>query len=137
MIPEYFSLDAASASPDPLFSGPGATHPGIELLLREFSDVLQSEIPGGLPPQRFAADGSAIEHCIETADSEKPYARNPNPFTAEEKADIRKYIEDFPDIDWIVPSLSPWAAPVLFVPNKVDPVTGEKTWRMKRYHMFA
>jgi hypothetical protein len=31
---------------------------------------------------------------------------------------------------WIAPSLSPWAAPVLFVPKKCDPVTGARTWRM-------
>jgi hypothetical protein len=104
-------------------------------LLREFSDVLRSEIPGGLPPQRFAADGRAIEHCIETADGEQPYARNPMPFTAEEEQEIRKYIQDFLDKGWIVPSLSPWAAPVLFVPKKVDPVKREKhgAWLFHTY----
>jgi hypothetical protein len=30
----------------------------------------------------------------------------------------------------MTPSLSPFAAPVLFVPKQVDLVTGEKTWRM-------
>ena len=53
-----FSLEASTDSPNPLPSGPGAAHPDIEPLLREFADVLQSEIPGGLPHQRFAADGS-------------------------------------------------------------------------------
>ena len=65
--------------------------------MQEFADVLQSEIPGGLPPQRFAADGSAIEHCIEAADGEKSYARNPTPFTTEEELEVRKYIEEFLD----------------------------------------
>ena len=31
---------------------------------------------------------------------------------------------------WIAPSLSPWVAPVLFVPKKPDPETGKVTWRM-------
>ena len=58
VIPECFSLDASSGA------APGATHPEIAPLLHEFADVLRSKIPGVLPPQRFAADGSAIEHCI-------------------------------------------------------------------------
>jgi hypothetical protein len=133
ITPEFFSLDTSAkhdAALYPLLSGPGALHPDIAPLLREFSDVLQTEIPGGLPPQRYAADGSAIEHCIETSEGEKPYAQKARPFTAEEEAEIRKYIQEFLEKGWIVPSLSPWAAPVLFVPKKVDPVTGEKTWRM-------
>jgi hypothetical protein len=127
IIPEFFALQTAEDAVDPLLSGPGAHHPVIRPVLQEFSDVLQTEIPGGLPPERFAADGSRIEHCIEVADKEKPYARTPMPFTSEEETEIRKYITDFLSKGWIVPSLSPWAAPVLFVPKKVDPITGEKT----------
>jgi RNase H-like domain found in reverse transcriptase/Integrase zinc binding domain/Reverse transcriptase (RNA-dependent DNA polymerase)/Integrase core domain len=111
-------------------AGPGADEPDVKPLLEEFSDVLVSEIPGGLPPERFARDGRPIECCIDTEPDVKPYARPPKPFTAEETEEIKKYLNDFLSKGWIVPSLSPWAAPVLFVPKKVDPVTKQRSWRM-------
>lgn len=121
--------DLPSVSPDVL-SGKGANHPAIASLLSEYADVLKSSVPGGLPPERFAADGAPIEHTIETADGVKPYSRNPRPFTREEDEEIKRYLQDFLNKGWIRPSLSPWAAPVLFVPKKPDPVTGKKMWRM-------
>jgi transposase InsO family protein len=120
------SSDSASA---PL-SGLGAEHPRIASLLHEFSDVLVSEFPDALPPVRRARDGTLLEHVIETAPDEKPFARPPRVFSDEETKEIRKYLDDFLAKGWITPSLSPWAAPVLFVPKKRDPVTGERTWRM-------
>jgi hypothetical protein len=56
--PEFFSVGAATIDRDHLFSGPGGHHLENAPLLREFSDVLQSETPRGLPPTHFAADGS-------------------------------------------------------------------------------
>jgi hypothetical protein len=130
VIPTCCSVTVDADPVDPVLSGPGAQNPLIKSVLIQFRDVLVSEIPGGLPPERFAADGSPIEHCIETAPDEKPFARPPRPFTAQEDAEIQTYLHDLLSKGWIAPSLSPWAAPVLFVPKKVDPVTGEKTWRM-------
>jgi hypothetical protein len=49
--------------------------------------------------------GWAMDHCIETADGEQPYARNPMPFTVELEREIRKYIQDFLDKGWLVPFL--------------------------------
>ena len=115
---------------DPLLSGEGAIHPAILPLLREFSDVLTSEIPGGLPPERTGVDGLPLEHTIEISPDAKPYARPPRPFTQAEEQQIRRYIDAFFEQGWLVPSLSPWAAPILFVPKKADPTTGERTWRM-------
>lgn len=115
----------ASQSSEPLLQGKGARDPDIAKLLRRFDDVLITEMPGGLP-----LDGSPIEHKIETAADKKPYVRPPRPFTAEEDAAVKKYIADFMERGWIKPSLSPWAAPVLFVPKKPDPVTGKRALRM-------
>lgn len=125
MLPD----DLPTVSPD-LLSGKGADHPDIAALLAEFSDVLQSKIPGGLPPERCADDGTPIEHRIDVAEGEKPFSRNPRPFTAEEDEEIRRYLKTFLENGWIRSSLSPWAAPVLFVPKKPDPVTGKRSWRM-------
>ena len=109
---------------------PGADDPEVRKLLDEFKDVLVPQVPGGLPPVRTAADGSIIEHTIETAPDVTPSSRPPLPFTAEEHTIIKQYIADFIAKGWIKPSLSPWAAPVLFVPKKPDPVTGKRSWRM-------
>jgi hypothetical protein len=73
----------------------GADAPDIAPLLSEFDDVLVPEIPGGLPPERFARDGRAIECAIDTAPDVKPYARPPKPFTQEELDEIQKCLDDF------------------------------------------
>jgi hypothetical protein len=105
-------------------AGPGAEGPDIKPLSTEFSDVLVPEIPGGLPPERTAVDERPIERAIDVDQSAKPYARPPRPFSPEETQKIHKCLNDFLAKGWITPSLSPWAAPVLFVPKKLDPVTG-------------
>ena len=113
-----------------LLKGKGASHHRIAPLLSDYADVLRDKIPEGLPPERFAADGTPIEHVIEVAEGEKPYARNARPFTREEDEEVQRYLKEFMENGWIRPSLSPWAAPVLFVPKKPDPVTGKRSWRM-------
>jgi hypothetical protein len=104
--------------------------PKLQALLSEFSDVLVSSLPGGLPPVRHDSSGRVIEHTIDTHSHEQPYARPPRPFTLEESAEIQRVIAEFLANGWITPSLSPWAAPVLLVPKKPDPVTGKRSWRM-------
>ena len=129
VVPTLQSVDAVTPT-DPLLSGKGASHPSVSALLREYSDVLVTQIPGGLPPERVDAEGKPIEHTIEVDPQAEPFKRSPRPFTSEEDAELRRYLQDFLAKGWITPSLSPWAAPVLFVPKKVDPVTGKRTWRM-------
>jgi hypothetical protein len=93
------------APPEPQPKGLGAELPEIQPLLTEFADVLVSEIPGGLPPERFARDGSRIECKIDLAPDAKPFARPPRTFAPEELAAIRKYIDEFLSKGWIGPSL--------------------------------
>ena len=63
---DYDSAIIGCLTPDdPLLSGEGATHPAILSLMREFSDILTSEIPGGLPSERTGVDGLHLEHAIE------------------------------------------------------------------------
>jgi hypothetical protein len=130
VIPDCCIMHATEGSEDPLFSGPGGLLPEIQPILDDFRDVLVTEVPAGLPPERLDVAGNPIEHCIDVAPGEKPFARPARPFTPQEDAEIKKYLAELLAKGWISPSLSPWAAPVLFVPKKVDPVTGERTWRM-------
>ena len=88
-------LNAVEASADPLYSGKGASDPEIQRILKQFDDVLVSKLPGGLPPEHFAADGSRIEHTVETSPDEKPYSRPPLPFTPAEHEEIKRYLADF------------------------------------------
>ena len=115
---------------NPVLSGDGAGHHGVRGVLEQFNDVLVSSIPGGLSPERFDAEGNPIENTIEVAPDAVPFKRSPRPFTAEEDAEIQRYLQDFLAKGWVLPSLSPWAAHVLFVPKRVDAVTGKRTWRM-------
>jgi hypothetical protein len=118
------------ACDDPLLCGEGTTHPAVAPVLKELSDVLISKIPGGMLPERIGIDDQPVEDTIEVAPGTQQYARPPRMFTPEESIEIRRYLTDFLNKKWIVPSLSPWAAPALFVPKKADPVTGKRTWRM-------
>jgi hypothetical protein len=66
--------------------GKGADHPDIAPLLAQFTEVLRSELPPGLPPERLASDGTPVEHTIETAPDLLPTRAKPLPFTQEEHA---------------------------------------------------
>ena len=129
VMPELHAMDSIEVE-DPVLLGKGAAHPEVAKILNDFRDVLVSEIPGGLPPVRCDEHGQPIEHTIEVDPSATPFKRNPRPFTTEEDVEIQRYLKELLGKGWITPSLSPWAAPVLFVPKKVDPSTGKRTWRM-------
>jgi hypothetical protein len=77
------AVEHAVASDDPVLSGKGADDPAISSILSSFRDLLVSKIPGRLPPQWFAADGTPIEHTIETSPNTIPYSRPPRPFSRE------------------------------------------------------
>ena len=113
-----------------VLAGKGADHPLVAPLLREFSDVLRKELPEGLPPERRAADGTVIEHVIETASDQKPIRCNPFSYSKDEEAEILRQIKALISAGFIGPSLSQWASPVLLVRKKPDPVTGERALRM-------
>ena len=92
VTPVMNSVDASNAHES---SGLGSTHPGVTAIIQEYSDVLVSQIPGGLPPEGLDAHGRPIEHTIETDPNVAPFKRSARPFTAEEDAEIKRYIADF------------------------------------------
>ena len=129
MAPE----DIAVAYPTPesgADSAKGADNPLVRPVLAEFSDVLRSEMPAGLPPTRYAADGTPIEHVIETAPDAEPIRSRPFPTTRDEDAEIKAQLAALTGAGFCEPTLSPWASPVLLVRKKADPVTGKRALRM-------
>ena len=85
---------------------------------REFADVLPEELPKGMPPERYLRDGRKLEHVVDTLPDAKPSAQRPYRMTNKEYEEVLKQIEHLMDSGWLRPSLSSWAAPILFLPKK-------------------
>jgi hypothetical protein len=81
------------------------------LVVREFRDVFQEELPG-LPPVR------EIEVSIETIPGVSPIARSPYRMATMELAELKVQLQELLDKGFIRPSNSLWGAPVLFVKKK-------------------
>ena len=124
------ATDPDSEHDEHLYSGKGATDPRVKSVLSDFADVLVSKLPDGLPPERFGVDGKPIEHCIDLDPNTKPFASQPRRLTPDEDAEIQRVLKELLASGWITPSLSPHAAPVVFVRKKPDPVTGTRALRM-------
>jgi hypothetical protein len=122
--------DEAEFCDDSVLSGKGATHALIRPVLEQFNDVLVQNLPPGVPRDRFALDGRRIEHTIETDPHYKPYTTKPRPLSREDDEELRNVLSELLHNGWITPSLSPYAAPIVFVRKKPDPVTGHRALRM-------
>jgi len=81
-------------------------------LLEEYSDVLRSELPPGLPISR-AANHRIILQPGHTPPAQRPYRTSP-----QEDAEMRRQIQAQLDAGVIQPSTSPYASPVIFVKKK-------------------
>jgi len=109
--------DSPRRGDDLLYSGKGGDHPDVQQVLSDFSDVLVSHLPSGNPPERLGPDGKPIEHTIELAESTKPFAAQPRRLSQDEDAELQKVLKDLLENGWIIPSLSPHAAPIVFARN--------------------
>src|SRR5436309_2681894 len=89
----------------------------LRKLLKETKDVFRRELPEGLSPRR------SIDHAIETDDA-SPANKHAYPLSAKQLQEQTRQIEELLKRGLIRESVSPWGAPVLFVPKK----NGE--WRM-------
>jgi hypothetical protein len=63
--------------------------------LAEFTDILVSNLPPGVPPERYGydrpdQDDKPIEHAIDSDPNSKPYAAQPRRLTPEENAEIQR-----------------------------------------------
>jgi hypothetical protein len=84
--------------------------PGLEQLLQEFSDVL-SALPEGLPPTR------AGDHHIRLEPGITPPASRIYPLSGAQLAELRAQLQELQK-GFVRPSISPYGAPILFVPKK-------------------
>jgi hypothetical protein len=93
-------------------SAPAASSPALSQLLEEFSDLFQP--PTSLPPLR----APALQHRIRLLPNTDPPARGPYRLTWAEQRELQRQLAELLEAGLIVPSTSPFAAPVLLVKKK-------------------
>jgi predicted aspartyl protease/transposase InsO family protein len=94
---------------------PSTPDPTLQALLEEFSDVLQEQLPPGLPPERNVVHEIPLIPDADTP-ARPPYRMNPI-----EMRELKKQLQALVEKGHLRPSSSPYAAPVLFTKKK----TGE------------
>ena len=84
----------------------------VQPILTEFSDIFPKELPAGLPPQR------QLDHRIELVPGAEPPHRAPYRMSPKGLDELKKQLRELTEKGYIQPSVSPFGAPVLFVPKK-------------------
>ncbi|XP_073129718.1 uncharacterized protein [Henckelia pumila] len=79
----------------------------------EFSEVFPDDI-SGLPPNR------ELEFSIELVPNAAPVSKEPYRLAPTEMKELKGLIQELLDKGFVLPSFSPWGAPVLFVKKKYD-----------------
>jgi hypothetical protein len=88
------------------------TSQGSEVpVVNEFLDVFPDDLPR-MPPDRD------IEFVIELKPGTAPIYKTPFRMTTPELAELKEHIRELVEKGFIRRSLSPWGAPVIFVPKK-------------------
>ena len=90
----------------------------LESILMEFKDVFPEHLPPGSPPKR------AVELSICEQEGSSPPSRAPYRLSPQEQVELEEQIQDLLSHGFIRPSVSPYGAPILFVPKK------DGRWRM-------
>jgi hypothetical protein len=80
-------------------------------ILREYKDLFLEEVLG-LPPRRD------IEFSIELAPGVVPVSRTPYRLSTPELVELKLQLKEMIDKGYILPIMSPWGAPILFVRKK-------------------
>jgi hypothetical protein len=89
----------------------GANQLEIIKVVSEFPDVFPKDLPG-MPPER------KVEFAIELLPGTAPIFKRAYRVSGLELVELKKQIDELSEKDYIRPSTSPWAAPVLFVEKK-------------------
>ena len=90
----------------------------LKEVLEEYKDVFPDKLPYGPPPRRI------IDHEIETTPGVTPPHKSPYRLSVAEQDELKRQIDVLLEQGWIRPSISPYGAPVLFIPKK------DGKWRM-------
>jgi transposase InsO family protein len=88
----------------------GAPQASIDAVLEEFKEVFEA-LPPGLPPER------PVSHTIPLELGAEPVWRAPYRLSPAERAEVEKQIKHLLEMGYVVPSSSPFGAPILFVPK--------------------
>ena len=86
--------------------------PRVRPLLLEYKDVFPEELPHGLPPKRN------VDHKIGVIPGSEPFKRGIYPLSQQQLKVLREELDRLLELRLIKPSISPYGAPVLFVPKK-------------------
>src|SRR5437588_6402960 len=86
--------------------------PRVKPLLLEYKDVFPEELPHGLPPQRN------VDHKIDVISGSEPFKRGIYPLSQQQLKVLREELDRLLELGLIRPSISPYGAPVLFIPKK-------------------
>ena len=81
-------------------------------ILKDFPDVFPKDLPRELPPER------EVDHRIELIPGAEPPHRAPYRMSPQGLDELRKQLKDLTEKGYIRPFVSPYRAPVLFVPKK-------------------
>ena len=99
---------------DGLFVESEEMHQEIRKIVEEYKDRFPDQLPKGLPPER-----PGVAHAIPLDPGEHtPPAKRPYRLTIREKDEVEKKVAELLENEWIQPSHSPYAAPILFVAKK-------------------
>nr|GFC57249.1 putative reverse transcriptase domain-containing protein [Tanacetum cinerariifolium] len=80
-------------------------------VVRDFEDVFPEDL-SGLPPQR------QVEFRINLVPGVTPIAKSPYRLAPSEMQELSWQLQELQDKGFILPSYSPWGAPMLFVKKK-------------------
>jgi hypothetical protein len=80
-----------------------------EAMVQKYKDVFPEDLPMELPPQRSS------DFKIQLHEGSKPITRAPYRMSTIELAELKKQLDDLIAHGFIVPSKSPYGAPILFV----------------------
>ena len=81
-------------------------------MIERFKDVFPDDLPKELPPKRSS------DFRIQLKEGAKPVTRAPYRMSSVELAELKKQLDDLIEHGFIVPSKSPYGAPILFVRKK-------------------